>query len=75
VWFRFRRCGYVVGLASRGVWGVGGGSLSAAGCRRWFKSEDAAEYPRPPLRRNSGETAEDRRRAGTAEPSVAGGGA
>ncbi|MFZ8807607.1 MAG: hypothetical protein ACO2PN_05830 [Pyrobaculum sp.] len=49
--------------------GLGGGrrflSLSAAGWRRWFKSEDAAEHPRPPLRRNSGETAEDGRWAET----------
>jgi hypothetical protein len=43
--------------------GLGGGrrflSLSAAGWRRWFKSEDAAEHLRSPLRRNFGETAED----------------
>jgi len=57
--FRSRRCGYVVGLASRRAWEVGGGSLSAAGQRRWFKSEDAAEQPRPPLRRDFGEPAED----------------
>jgi len=46
-------------------------SLSAAGWRRWFKSEHAAEHLRSPLRRDFGETAEDgcaAARAGTAEP-------
>jgi len=60
---------------------LGGGRrflpLSAAGQRRWFKSEDAAEHLRSPLRRDFGETAEDSapRRGQTAEPLVAGGGA
>ncbi len=46
-WFRYRRCGYVVGLGGRRRFL----SLSAAGWRRWF---NAAERPRLPLRRSSG---------------------
>jgi hypothetical protein len=52
---------------------MGGGSLSAAGWRRWFESEDAAEHSRPPLRQDFGESAEygcAAAQAGTAEPSA-----
>jgi len=49
--------------SSYGRRGLGGRrrflSLSAAGQRRWFKSEDAAEHLHSPLRRDFGETAED----------------
>jgi hypothetical protein len=48
-------------------------SLSAAGWRRWFKSEDAAEHLRPPLRRDFGETAEDGRQAESRRASPTGG--